>query len=113
MAILVALAIVPDFALAAGAARDDGYGPSLAKRSPKRVGVIAFVVGERMDPGRPAATRAADRLRLSPFLPPNAARCAFTYVLSIAVLLVTAPASTSASSNLSQKPRADHRLNRL
>ena len=66
-----------------------------------------------MDLGRPAAARAADRLRPSPLLPPNAERWALTYVLSMAVLLVTAPASTSASSSLSQKPRADQRLNRL
>jgi hypothetical protein len=33
-------------------------------------------------------------------------------VLSIAVLFVTAPASTSASSSLGQKPRRDQRLNR-
>ena len=64
-------------------------------------------VGEGVDLRRPAAARAADRLRFSPFLSPNAARCAFTYVLSIAVLLVTAPASTSASNSLSQKPGAD------
>ena len=34
-------------------------------------------------------------------------------VLSIAVLMVTAPAWTRASSSLSQKPRRDQRLNRL
>jgi hypothetical protein len=33
--------------------------------------------------------------------------------LSIAVLFVTTPASTNASSSLSQKPRRDRRLNRL
>jgi hypothetical protein len=66
-----------------------------------------------VDLGCPAAARATDRLRFSPLLPPNAARWAFTYVLSIAVLFVTAPASTKASSSLSQKPRADHLLNRL
>jgi hypothetical protein len=34
-------------------------------------------------------------------------------VLSIAALFVTAPASTSASNSLSQKPRCDQRLKRL
>jgi hypothetical protein len=34
-------------------------------------------------------------------------------VLSIAVLFVTAPASASASSSFSQKPRRDQRLKRL
>ncbi len=63
--------------------------------------------------GRPAAARVADRLRFSPLLPPNTARCAFAYVLSSAVLLITAPASTKAFSSFSQKPRADHLLNRL
>ena len=35
------------------------------------------------------------------------------YVLSIAVLLVTTPASTSAASNCNQNPRRDQRLKRL
>lgn len=52
--------------------------------------------GERVYPGGPTATRTADRLvRASPFVP-NVARCAFTEVLLIALLLVPALASTRA-----------------
>ncbi len=35
------------------------------------------------------------------------------YVLLIAVLLVTTPASTSAANNFTQNPRCDQRLKRL
>jgi len=44
---------------------------------------------------------------------PNAARWILMYVLSIAVLLVTTLASTSAASNLTEKPRSDQQLKRL
>ena len=76
----------------------------VAGRRHQRAGA-ADDVGERVDPGRPATARAADCLRLSPFYrrTPNAERCALTQVLSIAVLRVTAPASTSASSSFRQK----------
>nr|KIS29467.1 hypothetical protein TQ38_28430 [Novosphingobium sp. P6W] len=42
-------------------------------------------VGKRVDFRGPATRQAADRLRRAPPFAPNAARCAFTYVLSIAV----------------------------
>ena len=39
-----------------------------------------------------------------PHFAPNAARCAFRYVLSVLVLLVTVPASASGSNSFSQSP---------
>jgi hypothetical protein len=92
----------------------------IASRQHQDIGA-AGNVGERVDSfdglqdrlGRPATARATDRLDLAPPFPPNAGRCALMQPLSIAVLFVTTPASTNASSSLSQKPRRDRRLNRL
>jgi len=145
VAVLVALAVVADLPLAAGAPRYDGHGSGLAERAAQRISIIALVgkhvarpahageqlgrgghvgdvagrqhqregatndVGERVDLGCPAAARAADRLRFSPLLPPNAARCALTYVLSMAVLRVTAPASTRGHLTVCSKLHAKRR----
>lgn len=66
----------------------------VAGRQHQRIGA-ADNVGERVDLGRPSAARATDRLDLAPPFSPNAARCARMEVLSIALLFVTTPASTS------------------
>jgi hypothetical protein len=84
----------------------------ISRRQHQRVGA-ADDVGERMDLCGPAAPGPPDRLRRAPPFAPNAARWILMYVLSIAVLLVTTPASTSAASNCTQNPRCDQRLKRL
>lgn len=84
----------------------------VARRQHQRIGT-ADNVGERMNLCGPAAPGSPDRLRRAPPFAPNAARWILMYVLSIAVLLVTTPASTSAASNCTQKPRCDQRLKRL
>jgi hypothetical protein len=70
-------------------------------------------VGKGMDLGGLAAPRRPDRLIFRPPLPPWAQRCALTYVLSMDVLLVTAPDAASASTRSIQKRLRDQRLKRL
>jgi hypothetical protein len=52
-------------------------------------------------------------LRFRPPFPPKAERRAFTYVLSMDVLVVTAPPAANASSIPVQNRFRDQRLNRL
>jgi hypothetical protein len=70
-------------------------------------------VGEDVDLAGLTAPRGADALRFRPPLPPKAERCAFTYVLSMEVLVVTAPAAAKASSIPVQNRLRDQRLKRL
>lgn len=79
----------------------------VARRQHQHVGTPDDV-GKRMDLCEPRhAPRPPDRLRRVPPFMPNAARWILMYVLSIAVLLVTTLASTSAASNLTEKSRSD------
>jgi hypothetical protein len=83
----------------------------LAGRYFKRDGASARI-DNRMDFRGAAATRATDRLRLSPPFPPAAERCAFAVVLSMAC---TSPGSirVRASNKRRHNPRIVQRRNRL
>jgi hypothetical protein len=73
----------------------------------------AVVVGDGVDLGVATAPADADRLDVSPPLPPAAERCAFTCVLSISTSVGGPPAAASASKTSRQTPFAAQRTFRL
>jgi hypothetical protein len=73
----------------------------------------ADYIGEGVDFGGFAPTRAADLLFFLPPFPPNAERWTLIEVESMATLWVTAPAFASASSIPVQNRLRDQRLKRL
>ncbi len=73
----------------------------------------APVIGRAADLRGPPALRPADGFLPRLLLEPAAARCAFTWVLSMERSSGIAPAAAIASNSLRQTPRADQRLKRL
>ena len=73
----------------------------------------ALAVGEGVDLCVAPASADADRLMVSPPLPPAAERCAFTCVLSISTSAGGPPAAASASNTSRQTPFAAQRTLRL
>jgi len=73
----------------------------------------AIAVGDGVDLGVPATPTAADRLRVSPPLPPAAERCAFTCVLSISTSAGGPPAAANVSKTSRHTPFAAQRTHRL
>lgn len=73
----------------------------------------AVAVGDGVDLGVATAPADADRLDVSPPLPPAAERCAFTCVLSISTSVGGPPAAASASKTSPQTPLAAQRTFRL
>jgi hypothetical protein len=73
----------------------------------------AVSIGDGVDLGVATAPADADRLDVSPPLPPAAERCAFTCVLSISTSVGGPPAAASASKTSPQTPLAAQRTFRL
>jgi len=90
----------------------DGRIAALARRHFEGDG-SAEAVADSMDFRAPAATRAADGLRICPPFPPAAARCALAVVESMAWKSSSGETEHNASNSFCQTLRRDQRFQRL